>query len=126
MSHTTISVLIAESGIELAHMLSRRIQHNAVEVNIASSGIHAKKQLAAQHYDYVIIDALTPSFDGVQLLRWLEKKQSATQVIFTKSTNIELPQLPNKNNIVLTIDKPYTTKSLNDLLRALPANLTLK
>lgn len=76
-----MNVLIVEDDAVLADDLSRRLEDEGHDVNVADSLTSAYKFAKAQPPDVVVLDRLLPDGDGLNLIPWLREHHSAAAVL---------------------------------------------
>ncbi len=73
-----VRILVVDDDESNRDMLSRRLRRSGYEVEAAEDGRHALDLLAARSFDLVLLDNMMPGLSGVELLRRLRKKYSAS------------------------------------------------
>ena len=106
------SILIAESVTDLANLLASYLIQQGCDVCIASNGVIAKKKILSHHFDFIMTDVMMPELDGLQLLAWLKQRQDTTGVIVSSGIDFDLLPLPNEDNIIMKLPKPYNQERL--------------
>lgn len=121
-----ISILIAESVIDLAQSLAGYLTYQGFDVSIVNNGATAKRMLLSQQFDYLITDILLPEIDGLQLLTWLAQQELSINIVVSSSINFERLPLPNEGNIIMRLPKPYNQEWLLALATKLKTPLHKK
>jgi DNA-binding NtrC family response regulator len=116
------SILIAESDTDLASLLASYLTQQGCDVFIASNGVIAKKKLLSHHFDFLITDVVMPELDGLQLLAWLKQREITISVIVSSGIDFDLLPLPNEDNIIMKLPKPYNQERLLDLTAILKSS----
>ncbi len=83
----------------------------------AEEGIEALK---GQHYDIIMVDYRLPGMDGLEFLKRIQKTQShAMKVLITAYRSDEVVSEAFKMGIQDFIEKPFTTKTIEESLARL-------
>jgi len=78
-------VLIVEDEHPLAHALELKLQHEGLEVTVATNGREAIEKVQAGGYDVMLLDLMMPEMDGFQVLQQLEGVENKPPAIFVLS-----------------------------------------
>jgi len=85
----------------------------------AEEGIEALK---GQHYDIIMVDYRLPGMDGLEFLKRIQKSQShAMKVLITAYRSKEVVSKAMKIGIDGFIEKPFTTRNIEEALSRLIA-----
>src|SRR5690242_8867306 len=71
-------LLVVDDDESNRDMLSRRLRRSGYEVETAEGGRHALDILAARAFDLVLLDNMMPGLSGIDVLRVLRRKYSAS------------------------------------------------
>ncbi len=86
----------------------------------AEEGIEALK---GQNYDIIMVDYRLPGMDGLEFLKRIQKTQShAMKVLVTAYKSKEVVSKAMKTGIDDFIEKPFTTKTIEESLSRLIEN----
>jgi DNA-binding NtrC family response regulator len=86
----------------------------------AEEGIEALK---GQNYDIIMVDYRLPGMDGIEFLKRIQKMQShAMKVLVTAYKSKEVVSKAMKTGIDDFIEKPFTTKTIEESLSRLIEN----
>lgn len=73
-------LLVVDDDESNRDMLSRRLRRSGYEVETAEGGQHALDILAAHSFDLVLLDNMMPGLSGIDVLRVLRQKYSASRL----------------------------------------------
>lgn len=135
-------VLVVEDESEIRQLIVLHLKREEFEVDDVGDGEQARQLLTQRSYDLVIVDWMLPSLSGLELTRWMRKRNPAmtTPVLFvTAKTEPEHVATGLDAGADDYIAKPFDTLVLmarvNALLRrqdwlksdagSVPARLTL-
>jgi len=93
MVHTAKRVLVVEDEKPLSHALELKLQHEGIEVAIASNGEECLALLSAQHFDVVLLDMMMPVMDGFQVLEEINKMAKKPTVFALSNLSVHDDQL---------------------------------
>jgi two-component system OmpR family response regulator len=113
-------ILIAEDDQVLADGLLRALRNTGYAVNQVASGTEADSALSSQEFDLLILDLGLPKLHGIEVLRKLRARGSATPVlILTAADSVE----QRVKGLDLGADdymaKPFSLQELEARVRAL-------
>lgn len=95
-------------------MLSRRLQQQAYQVDMAEDGIVALEKLGVANYDLVLLDLMMPGMDGSEVLRHMKSDEKLRHIpVIMVSASDEL------DNVVRCVElgaEDYLPKPFNPVL----------
>lgn len=74
-------ILIVDDDMRLRELLSKFLNDYNYRVQTASNAAQARAQLAAQHFDIIILDIMMPKESGLELLSSMRSARSSYQQI---------------------------------------------
>lgn len=113
-----LRILVVDDEALLREVLSERlVTQLGATVLTACSGNQAIKLIEmGSKFDVIVSDYTMPDGTGVDLLSYVTQKNIPTMfVLFTGSTNLELP--PTNNLFLGVIEKPNNNKLLETIIR---------
>jgi two-component system, OmpR family, response regulator len=113
-------ILIAEDDQVLADGLLRTLRASGYAVDQVGSGSEADAALAAQEFDLVILDLGLPKLNGIEVLKKLRGRGSATPVlILTAADSVEQRVRGLDHGADDYMAKPFALAELEARVRAL-------
>nr|WP_249169565.1 response regulator transcription factor [Fusobacterium necrophorum] len=93
MREKKVKVLIVEDDLEIQNLIAYFFKKEGYEVEKASNGLEALKQLKKNSFDFLILDWMLPSLDGSQLTKIIrempEEYGSPFVIMVTAKTETE-------------------------------------
>ena len=80
-----MKVLIAEEQDEFAQMMKKILEKNCFSVDMVQKGEEALGALMNSRYDVIILDAILPEMNGLDVLKYLRECKNTTPVLLLKS-----------------------------------------
>lgn len=80
-----MKVLIAEEQDEFAQMMKKILEKNCFSVDLVQKGEEALGALMNSRYDVIILDAILPEMNGLDVLKYLRECKNTTPVLLLKS-----------------------------------------
>jgi DNA-binding response OmpR family regulator len=74
-------ILIVEDEPEMAGLLTRGLEEEACQVSVARDGQAALELSASQAFDVILLDAMLPKMDGLEVARELRGREEETPVL---------------------------------------------
>ncbi len=107
------SVLLVEDAASLAMIYQQYLRNEPVSLTHTPSGLEARKIIAEQAPDLVLLDLGLPDIDGVEVLKWIHQSRIPTEVVIITSDNtvdtvIEVMKL----GAIDFLEKPFDAKRL--------------
>ena len=120
MGNSPLNILFVDDDTALNRILERMLKESGFGVDLATDGPAALQRLSDNHYDVAILDNCLPSMSGIDVLRELRSKNTATKVIMI--TAVDEHELANEGkqlgaNEVLA--KPFEFETLLDTIQRL-------
>lgn len=118
---------MVEDVASLVLIYQQYLRDESIELITASCGIDAKKIIAEQAPELVLLDLGLPDIDGVEILKWLKDGQYPTEVIIITSDNtvdtvIEVMRL----GALDFLEKPFDAKRLRTTVQNALQQASLK
>lgn len=82
-------ILLVEDEPRVSHFVAQGLREQSYEVDIAPDAEEATRRLAAQEYDFVILDVLLPGKDGLTLCRELRASRFRQPVLMLTACDSE-------------------------------------
>jgi two-component system response regulator TctD len=82
-----MKILVVEDNTELANWLSRILRKDGYTVDCIDNGTDADYALKTNTYDLVVLDLLLPTLSGLEVLKRLRARGSATPVLLLTANN---------------------------------------
>lgn len=105
-------------------MLSRRLQQQAYQVDMAEDGVMALEKLGAASYDLVLLDLMMPGIDGSEVLQRMKADERLRHIpVIMVSASDEV------DNVVRCIQlgaEDYLSKPINPILLRARVNASLQ
>jgi DNA-binding response OmpR family regulator len=115
-----MKVLVIEDEVKVASFVSRGLEEEGYDVDVAYDGLKGLEALKGASYDIVLLDLMIPEIDGLEVLRRMRSWGSITPVlIITAKTAKEdvVKGLDTGSDDYLT--KPFSFDELLARIRAL-------
>lgn len=74
-------ILVVDDEPELTALVARGLRAEGHEVETASDGVDALARTAEQPVDVAVVDLMMPGMDGLELCRWLKRRDAHVVVI---------------------------------------------
>ena len=113
-------VLIVDDDISVSTMLSKVVQSNGIESDVASSGEEALKILEKKTYDLILLDINMKELDGFEVVQILRNKGIKTPIIIVSGRNEDFDTLYGLDiGADDYITKPFNPVTLGAKIKAL-------
>ena len=86
--HPPLAILVVEDHAELARWMGTELAHVGWRPTLAHTSADARRHIASQHFDVVLIDIGLPDEDGIALCRSLRKLTSASLIMVTARQDV--------------------------------------
>jgi two-component system repressor protein LuxO len=121
------SVLLVEDAASLAMIYQQYLRNEPISLTHTSSGLEARKIIAEQAPDLVLLDLGLPDIDGVEVLKWIHQSRIPTEVVIITSDNtvdtvIEVMKL----GAIDFLEKPFDGKRLRTTVKNALKQVKLK
>ena len=106
-------ILIVEDEEEIGNLISKRLDDNVFDVDIALDGKEAMFKLSQGHYDLVTLDIMLPFVDGFEICAGLREKSKQTLIVIISA--LETQDFKEKGYACGCDDyiaKPFSPKEL--------------
>ncbi|GED59408.1 response regulator transcription factor [Brevibacillus formosus] len=80
-------ILIVEDEEKIARVIQLELEYEGYESEIAKTGLEALEQYNQSGWDLILLDVLLPGLSGIEVLRRIRVKDSATPVILLTARN---------------------------------------
>jgi CheY-like chemotaxis protein len=116
-----VKILFVDDEPQILVALRRTLSKETYELAFSGSAQEALEELQRQHYDVIVSDNRMPDTTGVQLLRQVEQQYPKTmRVLMSAIAESEDKKRAQQDGAVdWFIEKPWQSKELCDLLRAI-------
>lgn len=119
---TKLRILIVDDNEMTLTLVSKILELEGFEVNIASNAIDTFKMIGDNHYDLLILDVMMPDMNGYDLCRVLRGEpyniQSPVMILTAEGNNLERQRaLDCGANDLLT--KPFNMDIFNSHVKTL-------
>ncbi|MBC9794658.1 response regulator [Sinomicrobium sp. FJxs] len=115
-----MKVLIVEDDIVFCKLLTKYLNNNSVNTNDAQSAEAAKKLLAAETFDFVVIDYKLPDEDGLAVLQWMDQEHiEARKILMSRFEDETVIRKATDLGVKKFIKKPIKPNELLELIREL-------
>ena len=81
-------MLIVEDEIEIVNLISKRLDCNLYELDIATDGIDALELIQKNFYDLVTLDIMLPNLDGLSICKELRQISKETLIIVVSALDL--------------------------------------
>src|SRR6188474_1567885 len=113
-------ILLVEDNAKLAATIKVSLEHQGYTVDVARTAAEGDEIAVVEHHDVIILDAMLPDGDGVQLCRQLRRQKITTPILMLtvlSSTEDKVAGLDAGADDYLT--KPFQFDELLARLRSL-------
>lgn len=122
MEQDKISVLIADDEDPLRMTIAAWLGDEGFEVEQAPDGLDAIKKVQSKDFDVAILDIKMPGANGLEVLRYIKKNSSQTEVVMVTgmsdvSMAVEAMKLGAREYLTKPIDMDQLVPSLRALLK---------
>ncbi|AKJ30408.1 sigma-54-dependent transcriptional regulator [Caldimonas brevitalea] len=117
-----VHALIVEDDQESAQTLASLLACEGHSAATAGSLYDARRQIAFQRPDVVVLDLRLPDGSGLDLLTWREMLEDTRVVLLTAYASIESSIAALRNGVVDYLKKPLRFDQLRELLADMPSN----
>ena len=76
-----MKILLVEDEIKIAEFVSEGLKQAGLHVTHATDGLIAKRIIALQKFDVMLLDVMLPHVDGFSILKELRQASDKTPVI---------------------------------------------
>ncbi|MFS0556835.1 response regulator transcription factor [Brevibacillus sp. 179-C9.3 HS] len=80
-------ILIVEDEEKIARVIQLELEYEGYESEIAKTGLEAMEQYTQGGWNLILLDVLLPGLSGIEVLRRIRSKDSATPVILLTARN---------------------------------------
>lgn len=80
-------ILIVEDEQPIATLLAFNIEKNGYIVDVANDGLEAIHKAETELYDLMILDLMLPKMDGIEVCKYLRKKDIYTPILMLTARN---------------------------------------
>jgi OmpR-family two-component system manganese-sensing response regulator len=77
-----MKILLVDDEVELTEPLSRLLNREGYEVDVATDGDRGARMAAEINYDLLILDWMVPGLSGLEICRQVRSRQDTTPVLF--------------------------------------------
>jgi two-component system sensor histidine kinase/response regulator len=120
MNDEKTTVLIADDEDPLRKTIAAWLADEGFEVDEAADGLEAIKQIQARDYSIALIDIRMPGANGLEVLRYIKKNSSQTEVvIMTGMSDVSMAVEAMKLGAREYLSKPLDMDQLVPLLRGI-------
>jgi DNA-binding response OmpR family regulator len=113
-----MKVLLIDDEVEICFLLSKMLDREGIQCDVAHSLAQGREQLQAESYNAVFLDIHLPDGMGYELIPEIRKRQAAAQVIAISAVDNEQKNA-NARGADLFIAKPFHKGSILGGLRSL-------
>jgi signal transduction histidine kinase len=122
MSENKIQVLIADDETPFRTAIAAWLNDEGFEVEEAADGIEAIKKTQAKDYDIALLDIKMPGANGLEVLRYIRKNSSQTEVVMMTgmsdvSMAVEAMKLGAKEYLTKPVDMEQLVPQLKNIIR---------
>lgn len=78
-----MQLLLIDDDAELSRMMSEYLGSKGFVVEVAGNGLQGLARALSGHHDLVLLDAMLPGLDGLEVLRQLRRKSAAAVIMLT-------------------------------------------
>jgi two-component system, sensor histidine kinase and response regulator len=122
MSEEKIQVLIADDEDPLRMTVAAWLSDEGFNVEEAADGVEAIKKVQGKDYDIAILDIKMPGANGLEVLRYVKKNSSQTEVVMMTgmsdvSMAVEAMKLGAKEYLTKPIDMDQLVPQLKNIIR---------
>jgi signal transduction histidine kinase len=123
MEQQKINVLVADDEDGLRATITAWLGDEGFNVKEASNGLDAIKLIQSDDFDLVLLDIKMPGANGLEVLRYVKKNSSATEVVMMTGMSdvnmaVEAMKLGAKEYLTKPIDMDQLVPQLRVLIRA--------
>lgn len=123
MEQQKINVLVADDEDGLRATITAWLGDEGFNVKEASNGLDAIKLIQSHDFDLVLLDIKMPGANGLEVLRYVKKNSSATEVVMMTGMSdvnmaVEAMKLGAKEYLTKPIDMDQLVPQLRTLIRA--------
>jgi two-component system phosphate regulon response regulator PhoB len=72
-------ILVVEDETEIRQLIVLHLKREGFEVTEVADGEQARQLLSTGEFDLVVLDWMLPSLSGLELTRWMRKRQASTR-----------------------------------------------
>jgi len=122
-----MKILLIDDDEWIRDSLNIFFESEGCRITTFETAEEALEELQGQSYDIIIADYRLPSMNGLELFKRIEESHShAIKIIITAYKDKEVIAEANKRNIHDFIDKPFTTKTIEETLSRVIKNSQYK
>lgn len=115
-------ILLADDEPHITHVLARSVRNAGFEVLTAEDGEEAFELAAEKRPDLIVTDLQMPYMSGIELAEKLYGRPELAQIpiiLLSARGYVIAGDSDQRNNIQLTLEKPFSAKSVVEQIRAL-------
>ena len=114
------AVLVVDDERNIRLTLSMALEALNIPVDTAENGEEALQKLAEKSFQLMLLDLKLPDIDGLEVLRQVVDKHSATKVIIiTAYGSVEVAVEAMKRGAIDFLQKPFQPTEVRDMVRRL-------
>lgn len=120
------SILVVDDDDNLVYTLSLFLRAQGYEVFTASNGIQGCGQYLDHPTDFVVTDVQMPEMDGFEMMRCIRSFNPKVRTIYASGALESFQgtfESERRQHDAAVIAKPYSSKTIMDLVRAQGDNL---
>ncbi|WP_428737327.1 response regulator transcription factor [Sulfurimonas sp.] len=82
-------VLIVEDEVEIVNLITKRLDRNIYELDVATDGFNALELIEKNFYDLVTLDIMLPNLDGLSICKELRQVSKETLIIVVSALDLQ-------------------------------------
>ncbi len=111
-------VLFVDDEEELVSAVTERLELRGIEAAGCLSGRDALERLAAERFDFVVLDVKMPGLGGLDVIRLIHENYPGVKVVLlTGHSSVEDAEAGLRLGAVAYLQKPVDLDALLDVLR---------
>ncbi|MFW6088290.1 MAG: sigma-54-dependent transcriptional regulator [Gemmatimonadota bacterium] len=127
MTRDSLSVLVVDDDETMREVLTVRLEDWGYRVRTVADAAGARSVIAKDDPDVVLADIVLPGMSGIELLRLLKEDDATRPVILmTGHGSVDLAVEAMKEGAEDFLTKPIETEKLENVLKAVIADLSLR
>ncbi len=110
-------ILVADDEESIRWVLSKALQKQGFQVDLAEDGLQARQLSRTNHYDLAVLDIKMPGIQGLDLLQTLQEESPQTLVVvMTAEATMENAVAAMKNGAYDYLTKPFDLDALDAII----------